>query len=184
MLCHLAALSWLAAPHAAFAAEPTTMPAAQQAVLLAKILAYDRRLPDRVGDQVVVIVAHTRSEAPHAEELVRELQRVAEHRRVADRPLVARAALVTDAGAPLTVEGASALFVTAGVHEPLGALLSEARARSIITFTDSPDQAARGVAIGLLLREDRPAIVVDLPESVAEGAELDATLLHLAEVHR
>jgi hypothetical protein len=64
------------------------------------------------------------------------------------------------------------------------ALLDEARAMGILTITATSSVAAQGAAVGLLLRDARPHITIDLQAARLAGADLSSRLLRLAEVRQ
>jgi hypothetical protein len=56
------------------------------------------------------------------------------------------------------------------------------RKRSILSFTSVESLVKSGLSVGLVVRDAKPTILVNLPASKAEGAELDPALLKVSEV--
>ena len=161
------------------------IPADKRALILLRVLAYDRNLAGRSGDAVRVAVLY-RAGDELSERSAGELVAAggAVERSVAGKPVQ----LVSVAFAAETLEhdlaraGASAVYVCSGLA---GAVLSVAEAtqrRKVLSFTTEEELVKSGLAIGLLRRGERVAIVVNLVAARAEGADLSAELLRLAEV--
>jgi hypothetical protein len=74
------------------------------------------------------------------------------------------------------------LYVTPLRAVDIGELASEARTAHVTTMTGVPEHLGRGLSIGVGLRGGRPRILVNVDASRAEGAELSAELLKLAEL--
>jgi hypothetical protein len=77
-----------------------------------------------------------------------------------------------------------AIFVCTGLADSVPSISAVARRRSVLTMTMTTTYLKSGLSIGLSRGEDRLNILVNLPASRAEGADLDAALLRLAEVYR
>lgn len=74
------------------------------------------------------------------------------------------------------------LYVTPLRAIDIGELASLARAAQVTTMTGVSEHLDRGLSIGVGLRAGRPRILVNVNASRAEGAELSAELLKLAEL--
>jgi len=163
------------------------LPARNQALLLLRVLAYDRRLPARAGGGVTVAVAHLPGDVPgeaRRDQLLEELREAAATFGVGGL----RVSVVSVPWAPETfadrLRGARACAVLV-----VGALADEAAAVSRITRKEQVLSAAErrgaveaGLAVGLVHRGRRAGVLVNLAAARAEGANLDAALLAVAEL--
>ena len=61
-------------------------------------------------------------------------------------------------------------------------IVAISRAHKITTLTGVPEYVEKGIALGLTLRAERPAILVDLNGARAEGANFNSQLLKIARV--
>lgn len=163
------------------------IPAPQKALLLLRVLVYDRNLKTRAQKEVRVAVAFRPGNAASEQERDALISAIEE---VADRAVVAglRVRVVPlphqDAGdfqARLAASGAAALYVGAGLEGAIQDLDRVARRRSVLTFCGSRELATRGCAVALVDRGDRAALVVNPRAAVAQGADLDPRLLSVAE---
>jgi hypothetical protein len=182
----LAALMLLA-PLAAAAAEE---PGAQEALVLLRILSYDRRVPRR-GRQRVVIAVVRDDRDPSSTRAARAaagaLRRVSASLSVAGRPISVMDVTLDDmVRGRLRDVDLTALYLAPGLDASLDALAAAARSRACLTFAAGSAYLGRGVAIGLGIdaRRHRITISVDLVEARAQGAQLSAELLQLARVVR
>jgi hypothetical protein len=163
-----------------------SLPAANQALLLLRVLAYDRKLTARAGAQALVVVAfqpgRASSEAMRSQ-MVGELRTIAGNSKVLGLPIAVAAVPVADLDRALARTPAAAVYVCPGVDDVTG-LAAVTRRRSALSFTSIEADVRQTLGVGLLLRGSKAAILVNLPATRAEGAALDASLLRLAEVIR
>jgi hypothetical protein len=160
-------------------------------VLLLRILTYDRRLLARSGGKSapILIVYHRNdqpSETMHSD-VANTLEDLAPTVTVAGMRLeVASLGYnnVAELDARMAAIRPVAMFVCSGLNDAVPGLAAAARKRAVLTMTLNPAYVRSGLSIGLAPGDDRVNILVNLPASRAEGAELDAALLRLAEVYR
>jgi hypothetical protein len=171
----------------ALAAQEVAVPVAIQVPILVKILNFDRNLPGRAGDRLVVGVlfqSRYRTSANVADEVCRTLQVL---------PAGALGALgiscvAIDLDASSALDSAlkrnrvQVLYVSPLRAVSLGDVTVVSRAAGITTLTGVPRYVETGLAIGLDMKGERPEIVINLAASRAEGADLTAHLLKLARV--
>ena len=74
------------------------------------------------------------------------------------------------------------VYVTPLRAVDIGELATQARAAGVTTMTGVAEHLGRGISIGVGLRAGRPKILVNVRAARAEGAELSAELLKLAEL--
>jgi hypothetical protein len=172
----------------AIGAESVSLPPAHQALILLRTLAYDRTLRTRAPERVTVAVAHAKTPSSEAvaDAIVAALNEVAQRAKVAGRPLRAvKLAFVPAAlEADLRAAGATALYAAPGLTKSAAAIAAVTRHARVLSFTSERDGVAGGLAIALVPRGDRTGLIVSLAAARAEGADLDAALLRIAEVQR
>jgi hypothetical protein len=165
-------------------------PESRQARLLLRILAYDQRLAARAKDVITVAVLY-RPGRPESEAgagaMFASLDSLRRKVSVAGLPvrvvmLSATDAVIAEAG--LRRENVAAVYIGSGWSDLAPALAAATRRLGALSFTGSEPKGRDGFSIGLVQREDRMAIIVNLPAVIAEGARLDAGLLQVAEVRR
>ncbi len=78
----------------------------------------------------------------------------------------------------------TAIYLATGLDGELDAISEAARAHPCLTFTDRMAYMRRGVAVALSSNERKITISLDLVAVRAQGAQLSAELLHVAEVVR
>ncbi len=74
------------------------------------------------------------------------------------------------------------LYVTPLRAVDIGELATQARVAGVTTMSGVAAHLERGISLGVGLRDGRPKILVNVRASRAEGADLSAELLKLAEV--
>ena len=171
-----------------FAAAP--LPAQQAAVpvelqfsLFFRILTYDRSLPDRGANGVVIGVAYQgrlRASALVAEEALRQAP-------PPGFPFPVQYVAIdldttTDLAGALARAGCDVLYVAPLRAYRVADIAAAGQARRILTLTGVPDYVEAGLGVGIGLRGDRPEILVNLAAARAEGADFSATFLQLATV--
>ncbi len=166
------------------------VPAANQAMLVLRILSYDRNVADRSGKEVTIGVlakaGSSESETMQAS-IASALADAASHTTVSGLPV--KVVKLTWAGAAklesdLAGSRASALYVGPELGDAVPPLSRISQKRRILTFSEGDGYVNGGVSIALVRRDNRVAIVVNLPDARAEGADLDSALLRIAEVVR
>ncbi len=164
------------------------VPADNQALLVLRILAFDRRLADRAANEVRIAVLFKlgSGESERCQiEIERAIGEASKKQTVARlnvraEPLAVSAGLAGD----LRRLKASAAYVCPGLDDQTEAIAKATRGVGALTFSGVEDYARGGLSVALVKRDPRVSIVVNLPASRAEGADLDAGLLKVAEVIR
>jgi hypothetical protein len=180
----------MALPHSAVGQAPDVpVPAGVQFALLTRILGFDRNVPGRSTDDLVIAVAY-------------------QSNHVASRALMeAFSAAATEAG-EITVAGRRVRVVAIDIGDGDRLIESLARERAnvvymtplrgvnvntlaraateagVLSVTGVPDYMRRAVCVGFEERGGKPRIVINLDESRAAGSEFAAQLLQRAEVLR
>ena len=168
--------------------EPADLPARQRILLVLRVLVYDRNLPARAPRDVVVAVLFRPGDAESERERDEVLESLA---RLSDEA-VARGRTIRGAAVPVGTpaelsERLAALRPAAawlcGTLEPLAAEIAPvAAARKVPTMAGSRAAVEAGVAVGIVPGPRRAAILVNAAAARAQGADLDAALLGVAEM--
>jgi hypothetical protein len=151
------------------------------------VLAYDRNLKARAREQVRIAVVFKPGLVASERErdaLLIALEEVAGQARVAGLPVRAVALPWQDAvdfRARLAEAGATALYVCGGLEEVTRELARAARERSVLALGGTREQVVKGLAVGLVDRGERAALVVNQRAAAGQGADLASGLLSLAE---
>lgn len=166
----------------AFALEP-----GQKALLLLRVLAYDRNLKKRSQKEVrIAVVFRPRDAASERERdlMVRALNEVVGKVMVAG--LRVRVTAVACDGmqafsAAVDELRPAAMFVGVGLDGEVSEVARVARERSALTFSGAREHLGRGVAVALLDRGEKAAVAINLGAALSQGADLDSALLYVAE---
>jgi hypothetical protein len=162
----------------------------RQALVVLRLLSYDRELARKERKVVVVGVVHDDRDAASrrsATAIADALRARARSVTVADRPVavveIAADRLLEDRLRDLRVD---AMFVASGLDRELPDLTRAARLRPCLTFGATPAYLRRGIAIALGSDDPqrRVTIWIDLEESRRQGARLSAELLRVSRVLR
>jgi YfiR/HmsC-like len=172
------------------AAQDVAVPVAVQIPILAKILNFDRKLPERAGSRLVIGVLYQsryRTSANVADEVCRALEQLPAGSFGALES-VERTCIGIDLDAISALDSAlkrnavRVLYVSPLRAVHLEDVAAVSRAARITTMTGVPRYVETGLAIGVDMKGERPGIVINLAASRAEGADLAAHLLKLARV--
>ena len=165
------------------------VPSANQALLLLRTLAYDRKLPERADKEVTIAVVYREGNAESIsvqKEITSALEDAGKKTTVSGRA-VRTVKLAYDPGSfdsAISRIQPNAVYLCAGLGGQVGQIVQITRAKSILTFTGTESYVDDGASIGFVRRGAKSAILVDLPSAKAEGADLDASLLKIAEVRK
>lgn len=159
------------------AAQPSAVPAKNRAVLMLRVLLYDRNLSKRASDSLARVVIASRPGDSDGEEMAKVLGDLSRRAVLGGRKIQVRHVAPEELPAVLEAEVTAAVYLAPGATSP--ALLTAVRRHRVLTF--SSDDAAP-TAIGFVQRADKVVITVNLEAARAEGADLDSELLALADV--
>jgi hypothetical protein len=183
-----AAVALAALLGAGTAARADALPPRQRALLLLRILVYDRNLATRApGDVLVAIVYRPGDPGSEAERdaLLDAFESVAGDVVVAGRRVRATALAwrgASDLESRLAELRPAAAFVTAALAKDAGEVARATRRRATLSAAGSREMVEAGIAIGVVNLGRRAGLVVNVAAAREEGADLDAALLALAEV--
>lgn len=163
----------------------------QVALLMLRILAYDRNFKTRADGKTAPFLILYQEGNDLSETMQVDLNNVIEE----------LSSSVTVGGLPLRVSTMAysralalearvlslhpvALFVCPGLADAMPQISAVCRKRSVLSMTTTNAYLKSGLSIGLSAGDDRIHMAINLPASKAEGADLDAALLRIAEVYR
>jgi hypothetical protein len=158
----------------------------RRALVTLRVLAYDKNLGQRVGDEVRIVIA---SSADGAAETARWTAAFAKIKKVKvdGRPIsvVAIKAESADALArSLAPLHAAAIIVCDGLARKISVaqLAKLTRTYKVLSFTTREAEVASGLAVGIVAGQSRDEIVINVRAVAGEGVKFDAGLLALARV--
>jgi len=161
--------------------------ARQRALVLLRVLAYDRALRARAGAEVRVAVAfrpgHAASERER-DEFLGAFSELDARAVVAGLPVRAEAIALpegADLAARLSAPRAAALYACVGLEERARDIAAAARERQVLTVAGARGPVEQGLAVGLVDRGDRAGLVVNTRAAAEQGSDLDSALLSVAE---
>ena len=166
------------------------VPAASRALLLLRILAYDRNLEDRAGSAASVLVlyrAGDRASETWKDGLVRAFEGLTAEVLVRGRSVKVQALPYRDAAdldARLEALRPALVCVDESLASEVHEVARVTRRRHVLSAAGSRPAAEAGLALAITARGGKATVVVNLPAARQEGAELDAALLAVADVIR
>lgn len=172
--------AWLACL-AAVPALADEVPARNQAVLMLRVLLYDRALGQRVGGVArVVVVSNPADDASRAagEAMLVTLKDLSASAVLGGRRITAEGA--TPETLASVARGAAAVYVAPGT--PLSSVAGVAQKAQVLTFAAERKAVADGACAGFTARNGRTVILVNLAASKAHGADFESGFLSIAEV--
>jgi hypothetical protein len=180
----------MALPHSAVGQAPDVpVPAGVQFALLTRILGFDRNVPGRSTDDLVIAVAY-QSNHVASRALMEEFRAAATEAgeiAVAGRRVRVVAIDIGDGDRlieSLARERANVVYMTPLRGVNVNTLARAATEAGVLSVTGVPDYMRRAVCVGFEERGGKPKIVINLDESRAAGSEFAAQLLQRAEVLR
>jgi hypothetical protein len=171
-------------------ARAADLPPRNQALLLLRILVYDRNLKQRAEGTVTVGVVfrpHDAVSEQQRDALVAALESVAEDVVAAGMPVKALAIPYRDPAdldARIARLRPAAVYVGAALSGSVKEIVRVTRRRSVLSVCGSREMVADGIGVGLVNRGRRAGVVVGLESTRSEGVDLDSALLAMAEVIR
>ena len=182
----LIGLVWFAPAVTALADD---VPSDRQAMILARALAYDTKLKDRVGETLTIAVLYRQGDSDSEDvrdDMVKAFEKTAKLK-VQGLPMNVVTIAFSDGAsleASITRAEVDAIYLSSGLDGGLREIISVARKKDISTLSGQKKYIEAGVAIGVVLQKRKPSIMVNLPATQAEGMNLMSDLLKLAKVIR
>jgi hypothetical protein len=183
----LAIVIGLGGPRAASAEPSASEQIARKALIVLRVLAYDRALATRApGTEVTVLIVNAPTAAGRADRdrwlsgfaLIPNVK--AGGRRV--RAQVVELDTVTTLDAAIAKLRPALIIVGAGLGNDIAAVQRVTRQRRVLSFSMSERDVRAGLAVGLTATDDGDEIVINLEGARAEGAKFSAGLLELARL--
>ncbi|HEV7556420.1 MAG TPA: YfiR family protein, partial [Kofleriaceae bacterium] len=156
----------------------------RRALVMLRVLAYDKQLTSRIGDAVRVVVVYSKGDDAESARWAGAFGKTTKLK-VDGRPVVLSLHAFDSAealdrvmrdlhpAAIVACDGLTRRITTAD-------LAKLSRARHVLTFTTREAEVVRGLGVGIVPGSDRDEIVVNLAAVAAEGVKFDAGLLQLA----
>jgi hypothetical protein len=156
-----------------------------QATLLAKVVAYDRNLPERAGDRVRTLLVGKPSD-PTSMPFVRQmLQALGAIGSFGTLPHSEEIVEYTTAAALLEKcrnERISIVYLGPGLHNDIEPIRDALQPLSILTVSANPEDVPRGIVLGFDLVYGKPKLVVHLAQARKQRVDLIAEVLKLMRV--
>ena len=185
LVAMIAAVCSLRGPGSAWA----QVPPEKQVVILARAISYDKQLRSRAGSGLVIGVLYKPGVAESestATEVMRAFKSI-EGIKVQELPLAAVKLPFTSKDAlkaAIAAQGIDALYCCPSLDGDLAAIREISHQQHVLTLASRQAFIQAGLAIGVFSSDGKPMIMVNLPASREEGAELATELLRLATVIR
>jgi hypothetical protein len=160
----------------------------KQALLLLRVLVYDRNLKARATDAIRVAVAFRAGDARserHRDVLMAALEEVSREVVALGLPVEAVALPYHDAAdfeARLARSAPACAYVCAGLEPVVKEISRVTQRHSVLSASGSREMAEAGLTVALVNRGSRAGVVVNLAAARAERADFDSALLAIAEV--
>jgi len=159
----------------------------RQVKALARVLAYDDKLPNRAGTTVVLAVLYKPGNPSSEKEATESFSQFAklESYRILGLPFHSVKLPFTSVDAldrAIGSQGIVALYVCPGLDDEIANLKRISRKHKATTIASREEQLAAGLALGVFSLDGQLTVVVNLPASREEGARFSSDLLRLARV--
>ena len=172
------------------AAAGDELPPRNQALLLLRVLAYDRNLAHRSGAAVTVAVLFKpgdKASEAHRASLLAAFEEVSRDVVVAGLPVKVEAVPYRDAAdfaARLDTLRPALAYVDLALLRAVPDIVKATRRRGVLTADGSRSLVEAGLAVAVVAQAGRAGLIVNLKASRQEGADLDAALLAVSDVIR
>lgn len=165
-----------------------SVPTKSQALLLLRILAYDHNLASRTDNKTVTIVIVSKTGSSESDDAAAELagviREIAKSTTIANNTIqVARLAYSDKTfDADVARYKPAAVYVAPALGDAVATITATTQSRKLLSFTGMGDAVNAGISVGFALDDGRPQILINLPSSRREGADLDVALLKAAKI--
>jgi len=165
------------------------LPPGKQAVFLARVIAYDSNLKDRVGPvvNIAILALKTDKESERMSEDVYRAFRPLESSTLSGLPVqVSRAFFSGEDALEQVIRqgGIDTIYVCSGLDGSLAAIKRVAHKLSVLTIGSDEAQVNLGLSLGVFEMDGKNSIIVNLDASREEGVTFGPELLRLATVIR
>jgi hypothetical protein len=165
-----------------------SVPEKAQIPIFMKILAYDRTLDERAGNQVHIGVIYSdRNDPEFGENLSKVLDALSENlgREIKGLPVVFSVVKLDSPeqlARQLQEREIDIVYLTCGLQEDLPGIVEVTRRLDVLTLASEIVYLKSGAALGLHLIKGRPKIFINLKASRQEGACFSANILKLCTI--
>jgi hypothetical protein len=173
----------IAVPALAAPEVPAAHPGDRATLAITRALAYDRKLPNRAGDDVAIGLVHPAGDSTTAEAVMSVLAAI-DDLSVRDIPVSLSTVPVADIERALTEDELGVLYLCGDIGEALPVLSSIAAQHQVLTVGFDRTLAEAGVPLAVTDTGDKLRIVVNLTASKAAGASFSSALLQVSDVIR
>lgn len=180
LIWRLASLAVLAG---STAAQDMEVPVDVQFAIFSKILAFDRNLKDRSGEEVVIGVLYQQSQSGTNQLLsqVRKLSKsLVEMEGIPVHFVYINGDDIGNLAQALSVNEVDILYVCPIQTPDLSVVSVTARSRKVVTLTGVPAYVHDGLSIGVMLKDRKPKPMINLAQAKSEGLDLASRVLSLS----
>lgn len=180
----LLAVALGSAPLASASAQEGVPPKLALLVML-KVLTYDKNFAARGKGDFIVLIAHEPSRAAARDELLATASQLRENA-IQSRPLKfvsAPAGSAKELGEAAQKLGAAAIVAVPGTSAATAGIIAQvAKERSLYSLALDPPLAEKELVLGVVNKDGRPQIIINLPAAKDINATFEPTVLRLARV--
>ncbi len=155
-------------------------------LLLLKTISYDAHLKTRAGDSVVVgVVSRAGAGEKYCDDIVSSLTDQAKTTTVSGLPVKITSMEFRDVLALETKiqdSKVSVAFICPGIADRTAEIVQVTRKKSVISTTSERETTEKGASVGLIAKDSKPVILINVTAARAENAEFGVELLRLAEI--
>jgi len=160
----------------------------RRALVVLRVLAYDKHLGDRVGDVVRVVVVYPKGDDDEAARWRAAFAKISKLK-VDGRSVVIAAQEIDkpeQLGRALATLKPAALIACDGLVKRIAIedVAKATRANRVLSFSTRAGEVEQGLAVGIVPGKEHDEIVVNMTAAAAEGVKFDAGLLQLARTVR
>jgi YfiR/HmsC-like len=160
----------------------------RRALVVLRVLAYDKHLGERVGDVVRVVVVYPKGDDDEAGRWRAAFAKISKLK-VDGRSVVIAAQEIDkpdQLGRALANLKPAALIACDGIAKRIAIddIAKATRANHVLSFTTRASEVEQGLAVGIVPGKEHDEIVVNMTAAAAEGVKFDAGLLQLARTVR
>jgi hypothetical protein len=163
------------------------IPVDLQVSLFAKIVSFDRKFPERAGNEMVIGVVYQnifRNSLVAKEQFCSSLENISDGKisGILFRYVPIDISEKSNLQQIVESENIDVLYICPLRAIELETIITASRTHRVLTFTGVPEYVERGISTGVGLKGNKPQILINLPASKAEGIEYTSQLLKLAKV--
>jgi hypothetical protein len=166
-------------------ADDIPVPIDLQATLLAKIVTYDRNLPERAGDRVRTVLVGKSSDPtsmPFVRQMRQALGSIERFGQLAHAEEIIEFTTAAVLAEKCRNEHVSIVYLGPGLHDDIEKIRDALEPLSILTVSANPGDVSRGIVLGFDLVYGKPKLVVHLAQARKQRVDLVAEVLKLMRV--